>query len=69
MTSLGIAGRHQSCVLPICREDQEDDEPHQDLAPEKKHRLVEKPDGPVHNELIEEGVARFDQPFVARLSG
>ena len=39
------------------------------LAPEVKLRLVEKPDGPVHSELIEEGIARCDQLFVARLSG
>jgi hypothetical protein len=55
--------------VPICHEDQEDHQPHHDLAPEINLRLVEKPDGSVHSELIEEGVARFDQLFVARLSG
>jgi hypothetical protein len=53
----------------ICREHQKDDQPHHDLTPEIKVRLVEKPDGPVHTELIEEGVARFDQLYVTRLSG
>ena len=69
MTSLGSRARYRSCVVPICHEDQEDNQPHHDLAPEINLRLVEKPDGSVHSELIEEGVARFDQLFVARFSG